>query len=158
MREATATYTIREATQDDVDTVARLGRIFYEEAAWADIVEWDDASIRQTLSGLVASDDGIVLVLCREGVISGMTGGLIYPMYFNHAHRTGQELFWWLAPGERDGAGGALLDALEQTAKHRGAESWSMLALEKLRPEAVGALYRRRGYRASERTYIKRLD
>lgn len=154
----TTTFTISDATQDDVAEVARLGRNFYEEAAWADIVEWDDASIRQTLSGLVASDDGIVLVLCREGVIKGMAGGMVYPMYFNHDHRTGQELFWWLSPDQRDGAGKALLDALEQAAGARGAESWSMIALDKLRPEALGALYRRRGYRASERSYIKRLD
>lgn len=158
MRDEPQPFTIREATQDDVAEVARLGRIFYEEAAWSDVAEWDDHSILQTLKGLVANDDGIVLVLCRKGVIRGMAGGLVHPLYFNHAHRTGQELFWWLSPDERDGAGAALLTALEDAARAAGAQSWAMIALDMLRPEAIGAVYARRGYRPSERTYIKRLN
>lgn len=156
MREA-ASFQIREATPADVEDVARLGHIFYKEAAWADIAEWDEASIKATLSNLVGSDDGIVLVLTRKGVISGIAGGLLFPLYFNLAHRTGQELFWWIAPGERDGAGAALLDELEHIAQQRGAVSWAMIALDKLRPETLGKVYQRRGYRPSERSFIKRL-
>lgn len=154
----TAPFFIRDATEVDVATVACLGRRFYDEAAWADVAEWDDHSISQTLSGLVANADGILLVLERKGVICGMAGGLVYPLYFNHSHRTGQELFWWLSPEQRDGAGSALLDALEGAARARGAQSWAMIALDMLRPEAIGAVYSRRGYRPSERSFIKRLD
>ena len=156
MREPSPFF-IRDATADDVDEIARLGHVFYEEAGWADIAEWDEASIKVTLSSLIDNTAGIVLVLCRKGVISGIAGGMVYPVYFNHAHKTGQELFWWLTPDQRDGGGKGLLDALEAAAKARGAQSWAMIALDMLRPEAIGAVYQRRGYRPSERTFIKRL-
>lgn len=148
---------IREATTADIPAVALLGERFYHEAGWADVAEWDAPSISLTLDNLISGDDGIVLVLLREGVIRGMAGGLVYPLYFNHTHLTGQELFWWVSPEERIGAGQRLMAALEQAAHDRGAQSWSMIALDKVRPEAVSILYRRRGYRASEHSFIKRL-
>lgn len=153
----TSDFTIREAADADVSAVAALGHRFYREAGWDDVAEWDAHSIGVTLRNMVAGEGGIVLVLEREGVIRGMAGGLVYPLYFNHTHLTGQELFWWVNPIERAGAGIALLDALETAARERGAQSWSMLALDTLRPDVVGALYRRRGYRPSERSFIKRL-
>lgn len=157
MRELPEELMIREADDADIPVIAQLGAQFYREAGWADVAEWDDASIRLTLGQLVTNPDGILLVLVRKGVICGMAGGLVHPLYFNHAHKTGQELFWWVSPDERIGTGAALLEALEQAARDRGAQSWAMISLDKVRPEAVGAMYRRRGYRASEHTYIKRL-
>lgn len=148
---------VRDATPGDVPVIAMLGARFYDEAGWHDVAEWDDASIRATLEGMIANPDAIVLVLERKGVICGMAGGMVYPLYFNHAHKTGQELFFWVRPDERIGAGKALLEALEDRAAQLGALSWAMISLEKVRPEATGALYRRRGYRASEHTFIKRL-
>ena len=148
---------IRNADEADVPVIALLGERFYHEAEWHDVAEWDAESITLTLHHMVSSDDGIVLVMEREGVIIGMAGGLVHPLYFNHAHRTGQELFWWISPDERSGVGGILLEALEQAARDRGAQSWAMISLDKVRPEAVGAMYRRRGYRASEHSFIKRL-
>ena len=157
MRELPEELIIREAGEADIPAIATLGAQFYREAGWADVAAWDDASIRHTLCHMIANPDGIVLVLVRKGVICGMAGGLVHPLYFNHAHKTGQELFWWVSPDERIGTGSALLEALEQAARDRGAESWAMIALDKVRPEAVGAMYRRRGYRASEHSFIKRL-
>ena len=148
---------VRDAVQADVPIIALLGACFYDEAGWADVAAWDDASIRRTLESMIANPDAIVLVLERKGVICGMAGGLVHPLYFNHAHRTGQELFWYVEPDVRFGVGRDLLNALEQRAYDLGAESWAMVALDKVRPNATGALYRRRGYRASEHTYIKRL-
>lgn len=150
-------FVIRDAEPADVPAIAALGERFYHEAGWHDVAEWDAASITQTLHHLVSGDDGIVIVLLGKGVIRGMAGGLIHPLYFNHAHRSGQELFWWVEPDDRGGAGAMLLDALEQRARDKGAQSWGMIALAKVRPEAVGRAYERRGYRASEHTYIKAL-
>ena len=148
---------IRDATEDDIPSIVVLGEYFYHEAGWHDVAEWDAQSITLTLHNLVKSDDGILVVLSRKGVISGMAGGLVYPLYFNMHHRTGQELFWWVSPEERIGAGRMLLETLEERARDRGADSWAMVALDRVRPTAVAALYQRRGYRASEHTYIKRL-
>lgn len=148
---------IRPATHEDIAVIAELGQCFFNESGWSDVAEWDDASIRQTLAHLIENEGGILLVAEHDGRIVGMTGGMVHPLYFNHAHLTGQELFWWVEPEHRKGVGAALLDRLEDEARARGAVSWAMIALDKVRPEAVGAVYRRRGYRASEHSYIKRL-
>lgn len=148
---------IRPATHEDIATVAALGQRFFKEAGWSDVAEWDDASIRHTLGHLIDGEGGILLVAEHDGRIVGMTGGLVHPLYFNHSQLTGQELFWWVDPEHRKGIGAALLDRLEVEARARGASSWAMIALDKVRPEAVGAVYRRRGYRAAEHSYIKRL-
>lgn len=148
---------IRLASKADVPVIARLGTLFFVEAGWSDVAEWDHDSIMRTLEHMVASDDGILLVAETDGKIIGMAGGLVFPLYFNHAHKSGQELFWWIAPEHRGGVGARMLDRLEQEARDRGAKSWAMIALAKVRPESVGKLYERRGYRASERSYIKAL-
>lgn len=148
---------IRPAAVDDIPAIVRIGARFFDEAEWADVAEWDHDSICSTLRGMIADPNGIVLIAIREGVICGIAGGLVYPLYFNCNHITGQELFWWVEPEARKGVGAHLLDCLELAAMNAGAQSWAMIALDKVRPEAVGALYRRRGYRASEHSYIKRL-
>lgn len=148
---------IRPAVPADVPEIARLGELFHDEAGWGDIVPYSVEDTVKTLSFLIESDDGILLVAERDGEIIGMTGGLAHPVYFNHVHKSGQELFWWMKPGLRDGTGRLLLDAMEARAKEIGCSSWSMIALDKVNPELTGKIYRRRGYRASEHSYIKRL-
>jgi GNAT superfamily N-acetyltransferase len=151
-------YMMRAATLDDVETVALMGARFFEEAGWADVTTWDHPSICATLRSMIEQESGIVLVVRHHGDIVGMAGGLVYPAYYNAHHLTGQEMFWWVEPDHRAGVGLMLLDALEDQAMMRGAQSWSMIALDKLRPEAIGAIYQRRGYRPSERTFIKSLE
>lgn len=152
-----ADISYRDATLDDIDAVARLGARFFDEAEWSDVTSWDHETVCITLRNLIEQDGGILVVCEREGVIIGMAGGLVHPAYFNRHHLTGQELFWWVEPRYRGGAGSALLNSLEASARERGAQSWAMIALAKVRPDAVGKIYERRGYRPSERTYIKAL-
>jgi GNAT superfamily N-acetyltransferase len=147
---------IRNATLEDVAEIARLGEIFHREAGWGDICEYCPESTEKTLNYLIEDANGILLVAENGGIV-GMCGGLAHPVYFNHAHKSGQELFWWVKPGLRDGTGRLLLEAMEDEARRIGCVSWSMIALDKVNPELTGRLYRRRGYRASEHSYIKRL-
>lgn len=148
---------IRNAVAADVPRIAELGELFHAEAGWGDICEYSVADTEKTLLHLVNDDNGILLVAESEGEIVGMAGGLAHPVYFNHAHKSGQELFWWMKPGLRDGTGRLLLEAMEDRAREIGCTSWSMIALDKVNPELTGRIYRRRGYRASEHSYIKRL-
>lgn len=148
---------LRAATHNDIGVIADMGARFFEEAGWSDVMTWDDASFRATLDHMIASEDGILLVAMISDQIVGMAAGLVHPAYFNLNHKTGQELFWWVEPAHRGAAGMVLLDALEDQAMMRGCVSWSMIALDKVRWEAVGRLYKRRGYRASEHSYIKAL-
>lgn len=153
----TAFVEIRDATLDDVEVIADLGARFFDEAGWADVAEWDRNSIIATLRHMAEDPHSILLVAIRKGVIIGMAGGVVFPAYFNANLFMGQELFWWVDPADRDGAGRALFKAMEEAARDVGAEVWSMIALDKVRWQAVGACYKRRGYRASEHSFIKRL-
>lgn len=147
---------IREATVGDVAAVVIHGREFFIEAGWSDVAEYREEDCASTLRHLVESDTGILLVHEVDGAVVGMAGGMVSPLYFDFTHLSGQELFWWVRPDQR-GAGAALLTALESAARKKGCKSWVMIALDRVQPERTGRIYQRRGYRASEHTYIKRL-
>ena len=149
--------TIREAGEADIEGIAFMGARFFDEAQWSDVVEWDHDSVCSTLRMMLSDERGILLVAQRGDELVGMAGGMVYPLYFNHNHLTGQELFWWVDPAFRGEVGLPLMSKMEERAMSAGAKSWAMIALDKVRPEATGAIYRRRGYRASEHSYIKRL-
>lgn len=138
--------------------MGEIGALFHAEARLGDIAEYRREDCETTLTRLIESDDGICLVAEAGGQIVGVAGGLAHPFYFNHDHRTGMELFWWVHPNHRNGAVGRdLFDALENAARAIGCVSWGMIALDAVNPEAAGKIYQRRGYRASEHSYIKRL-
>lgn len=148
---------IRPARIDDCAEIARLGEIFHAEAAWGDVCDYRQGDCQATLERMCEAPETILLVAERDGDLIGMAGGLISMLYFNHAHLTGQELFWWIDPQERGSIGLRLLEALENEARARGCQSWAMIALDKVDPERTARIYERRGYRASERSFIKRL-
>jgi hypothetical protein len=148
---------IRDATEDDIPEILVMGQKFFDLAGWPEIAEWDDASVTATLSHLIASDDGVLLVVEEADGVVGMAGALLYPFYFNTTHRTGQELFWWVEPGARGRESIALFDALENRGREQGAMSFTMITVEGLRSDALERYYRRHGYRAAELSFIKRL-
>lgn len=149
---------IRAATEEDIPDLLRMGREFYAQSgAWPDLAAFDAASVTATLRHLIVSPDGILLAAEQGGSVVGMAGALLYPLWLNTVHRTGQELFWFVAPQHRRGLGGRLLTALERAAKAAGAQSFTMICEADLRADALGRVYRRAGYRPTERAYMKGL-
>jgi GNAT superfamily N-acetyltransferase len=146
---------IRSARPEDVPAIAELGEEFHASAGWGDIAEYVRADCETSLRQMI--EIGILLVAEHEGEIVGMAGGLTFPLYFNFSHRTGQEFFWYMRPSYRNGEGARLLDALEDSAREAGCQSWIMIALDQVEPELMGRLYRSRGYRAAEHSWIRRL-
>lgn len=149
--------TIRDANPSDAAAVAALGERFHVEAGWDDIADYDADDCRVFLEELAQNPDAVFLVAEREGEIVGMAAGLAMPLYFNVRHRHGQELFFWLDPSARGHIGSAFLQAFEDAARGIGCASWAMVALAKVKPELTGRLYSRKGYRASEHYWIRRL-
>lgn len=147
---------IRPADERDIPALLRMGHYFFDEAGWGDVTEYDPGSMEITLRHLIDSAGGILLVAESGGAVVGMAAALLYPHYFNTDSLTGQEIFWWVDPAHRKGEGGALLDALESAAQAAGAVSFTMVSVADLRSDALDRVYRRRGYRPAERTYIKR--
>lgn len=86
-----------------------------------------------------------------------MAAGVLAPVYFKADHLSGEELFWWVSDDASQMTGLRLLQALEAEAKARGAQSFQMKSIARLNGDRMGKLYERKGYRASEHSYIKRL-
>ena len=138
-------HLIREATPDDIPALVELGKRFQERGK--PHCGLDEETLSATLLHLITDPMGILFVTddARSAI-----GGLAHPHPFNRHHITGQELFWWA-----ESEGRQLFDAMEERARKLGCHSWSMIALDSVRPEAVGALYRRRGYLPVEHSYAK---
>ena len=148
---------IREATQDDMPALTRMGRQFFALTGISDITSFDDESFHRTIAHLIEGD-GVCLVAEIDGQVVGAAGALAYPFYFNVAHKTGQEIFWWIDPEWRNGKiGMQLFVALETWAKDAGCKTFSMIALDQVEADKVGKMYKRCGYRATEHSYIKEL-
>lgn len=148
---------IRPAEEKDLSQLLRLG-IDFMEAAWAGVLEYETKDIHSTLTNLLRDDTGILSVAEVNGEIVGMAGALIYPLYFNTAHMTGQELFWWVKPEHRKSSVGIkLLDSIEAEAKAKGAITFTMIALDHMSYETLKNIYERRGYTASEHSFTRRL-
>lgn len=147
---------IRAATKNDIAEIAYLGELFHAQAGWGDCFSYNPADCMTSLATFMGLDNFICLV-ADTGRIVGMAAGVISPVYFNHAHLSGEELFWWVSEKAPMLTGLKLLDALEEAAKAKGCLSWQMKSIAKLNGERMGKLYERRGYRASEHTFIKRL-
>lgn len=154
--DTTAAATIREASYHDLDELLRIGRTFIAQNGVSDIIPLDERSLEISLIGMLDNPAAAILVIDGGDGLWGTTGALLHPHYWNANHLTGQELWWWVDPEHR-GMGTALFDALEDWVRSMGANSFTMMGLEAQRPEVVGKLYERRGYRPAERSYIKAL-
>jgi L-amino acid N-acyltransferase YncA len=148
---------IRNATIEDIPAIAAIGAHFHAVAGWSDIAGYSADDCAKSIAAMMEAGSGLFVVADEDGEIAGMAGGVVFPLYFNSQHLSGQELFLWVEEQQRDGLGGNLLAALEDEARKAGCDSWSMIALDKVRPAATGALYKRRGYRAAEHSWMKRL-
>lgn len=146
---------IREALASDIPEIARLGALFHAQAGW-DEIEYSAEDCAASLEVFMASGAFICLVAETDKIV-GMASGVVSPAYFNLTHKSGEELFWWVADEAPNMTGIRLLDALEKAARERGCDTWQMKALDRLNGERMTALYTRRGYRPSEQTFIKRL-
>lgn len=143
---------IREAREADIPALIEMGARFAEACGVKDRMGYDPASAEKMFQMLMSSDDGVLLVLDIDGP-RGATGGLLHPCLFNNAHRTGQELFWWVDPDWR-GNGLSLFVALEETVRAKGAQSWMMGSIG-LEDDRLERIYTRSGYAPADKNYIK---
>ena len=146
---------IRPATISDVDEIARLGGFFHAAAGW-DEIEYKQEDCAASLAHFLTMPNFICLVADHGGIV-GMAAGITSPVYFNHDHVSGEELFWWVSQDAPQMTGIKLLKALESAARDAGCKSWQMKSLARLGGERMTKLYERSGYRASERLFIKEL-
>ena len=143
---------IRRACAADIDRMIELGQRFHDYAGVHEI-PYDPASFRLTLERGLEDSDQCYFVAEVDSAVLAMAGAVAYPPYFNHAAKTGQELFWWSECAE----GMRLHDALASWAAEQGCKSFAMIALADERSARMARLYKRMGYRPTEQSFIKRL-
>lgn len=135
---------IRQATQDDLEHVVRLGLDFHAASPHSvDPVDMDDW--RGFASRLI--EHGGVFV--SEG---GMIGGFLAPVYFNASVQYAYEAFWW----SPDRKGRELMAAFRQWAKDAGATGIQWTALHDDNLPRVAAIYARAGAHPTEVAFRER--
>jgi hypothetical protein len=141
---------LRLAGAADLDACVEMGRRFHATSGLQNFIGFDEASFRNALLKLLD-----VRGLLVEGEPPfAMAGVFAAPSFFNAGALMAGEMFWWCEPEHR---GQADLHALEACARGMGAKVMHMSCLEALRPEAVGKLYERAGYKPVDHLYYKRL-
>ena len=146
---------VRQACPEDLGELLRMAKAFHEASCYAETVEVDLRSFADTVARL-ATEAGVVLVAQRGEEVVGMAAAMATPHWFNNAHLTGQELFWWVDPAARGTrAGFMLMRGLEQWAKDAGCRTFHMASTANLAPDKLARVYQRMGYRPQDIYYTK---
>lgn len=143
--------TIREATVDDVPALVAMGQRFIRGSVYATRLRENVAQMAVAAERLIASEDGMVLVLDAVSDLVGMIG-LVFFEHHLSGEATAGEVFFWVDPEYR-GRGLRLMRHAEQWARDKGATTIQMIAPT---PD-VGRLYERLGYAELEVSYGKEL-
>lgn len=147
---------IRLATEHDISKVEKACRQFYNATDLHQLgMDYDQDSLVAHLFSMMENGQGYIVVSDNEGEINGVAAAILFAPYFNHDHIAAQEMFWWVHPENRNGTGRELMNALEEEAKNRGAQTMTMMALDSSDGERVGKLYKRRGYEKTETHYMR---
>jgi GNAT superfamily N-acetyltransferase len=144
---------IRKATPDDVPAIVEMSRKFYVTTSYCGFTPMCDETVARLAQTLI--DTGVMLVAEIEGRAVGMVGLFVAPFMFNHAIKGAYEVVWWVDPdAQGNGAGKALLAAIEPACREAGCAVIQMVHLATSPPQAA-ALYERMGYGHSESSYTK---
>lgn len=144
---------IREAILSDIPKLVEQGHRFVDDLPFD--VESDEGSIQKVLTNLINDDSAIVFV--SDDGLSAI-GGLAFPFFFNNNILTGQELFWWVNESDRKGRIGiTLINALEDWAKNKGVEYFSMTSLDNEMKDKLSSFYERKGYIKNEQSFVRKM-
>ncbi len=149
-------FEIMPADPVDFPEMAEIGRAWFKLTSFAKDVPYDPQSVLRELERLRAAG---MLFVAKDGLdVVGFIGGFTFPMYMNESVLAGMERFFYVAPSYRAlGLGSALMGTIENVARKKGCTYWTMISMECMEPEKVGALYRSRDYEKEETSYTKRL-
>ena len=144
---------IRKATLADVPVIVSMAANFYESTSYCDWADFNPDTVTTLATNL--TENHVMLLAEDEGQVVGMVGLFVAPFMFNRAHTAAYEVVWWVNPdAQGNGAGKALLAAIEPACAERGCSAIQMVHLSTSPPQAA-ALYERLGYVHSETSYTK---
>jgi GNAT superfamily N-acetyltransferase len=147
---------VRKAIATDLEQYVKLARDFHEASPMHGVADFDKQGYSNFfLQSIIDPNIGIWLAEIDNEIV-GITGALVYPLYFSPTNLVAQELWWWLTPASRgSGAGGKMFKQIEQWAQEKGAKALFMIALEDDRAAKMEKVYARAGFKPLERTFIK---
>jgi GNAT superfamily N-acetyltransferase len=148
--------TVREATDADLSEYLKLSADFHAASPMQRVCEFEPEGFKEFVLAAIDNPDICILLAELNGEIVGITGGIVYPLYFSPSHKVSQELWWWLTPAARgSGVGNKMFKHLQLWSKERGAKTIFMIALEDERAEKMEKVYCRAGFEPMERTFMK---
>ncbi len=150
---------IRPAIPADIYRLVEMGKAFFAETGWDKQADFDVESYAYSCAMLM-DGGGILLVAEKDGDVVAMVAAGTCPATWNRNVLLGQELWWYCEPASRKGnvIGSKLMTALEDAFVARGVCLASMSAEEGMRSDALGRLYRQRGYFPRERLFWKQMS
>ena len=141
---------IRLAVKSDMPELLRMSEAFFNVSGYNDLTTFNKLDSHEVLSNLIKSE-----TLLTDGN-GAMLGFLVFPMFMNHNTLIAQELFWWVDEDKRKSVVGLkILSAAEKHAKELGAEAMLMLSINDLDGEKVNKLYKAKGYKQQEQTFMR---
>lgn len=146
-----ASYSVFEATPEDIRNVAVMGASFYAEGSLPG--GFREEVFVSSWEKILATGAGRIFVLDRDMEFCGALGALIFPD-MNDGAKVAMELFWYVMPQHR-GHGLMLMEAFEDWGRANAISRSIIAHFLTINPEAMGKLYRRKGYRAIETNYVK---
>jgi GNAT superfamily N-acetyltransferase len=153
------TLTVRHPEYADLGKYTELALKFIAASPVNGVVPIDPNGVADFLVRSMENPAVSLWLAEKDGVMVGICGAFLYPLYFNPQHTIAQELWWWLTPEARgSGAGQALYKTLEDWAQENGAAALFMIALDDDRVEKTSKFYARAGFKPMERTFIKGFD
>jgi GNAT superfamily N-acetyltransferase len=146
---------IRRATYEDIPQIVGMAAKFYATTSYSQWSPMCPESVDAIAGTMI--DSGVMLVAEHDDRLVGMVGLAIAPFMFNTAHAVAYEVVWWVDPdAQGQGAGKALLAAIEPACRAAGCSAIQMVHLHNSPPQAA-ALYERMGFRRTESSYTKEL-
>lgn len=148
---------IRRSIITDEPDLIRMGEAFWSETPLSSMSTFNPDYLINFIRGASLEPSASVWVAEESGKVVGAVAGMVYPLFFS-GDLVAQEIFWWVDPETRGTEAGKMLyDALADWAKEAGAVALSMIAIENGKAEAVGKIYKKKGFIPTEHAYVRGL-
>lgn len=148
---------LKLATKEDIPAIMRMAYAFAEASPYRHMTI-DGDKVTKLINHMVETGGTKnILVLAMEGDTAvGLIGALVVEPPF-HVGRIANELMWWVDEEYRKSHHSKdLIEAYEYWAKYVAKCDYTQMALlETDQAEVISKLYKRRGYSAVERAFMK---
>lgn len=149
--------TLKIATFSDLPDILSMAHKFAQASTYAGMTV-DDGKVTKLIDMMLSEGPkvSIILLAIEDDKPVGMIGArATEPLYFKE--KVAAELVWWVEPEHRrSNHAKELIDAYEYWAKNVSKCDYTQMSLlETDQINLIDRIYRRRGYRTTERSYVK---